>query len=428
MTRDKGLLARFVLILGGEFVQSAFHFALNIALVRTLTQYDYGVFSIVFLVGGIGLTYVRALAGVPAITFVPPRLGRAGAKAIEVTFGSGALLVSVLIGAGVCVALLFTPQVHPLPGGLFVALWCLRSYLRLAFFAKRRPLESGLGDLTFALLGTGLALLLVHGDDARRIEGVFVALACAHAAGILVSLAALRERVRVSFGAPFRRRYGALRGKLGWSLLGVTTTTLQGQGQVLVAALIAGPDAYAPIAACLVLFAPLRLGASALGNMVQPEIAAHLASGDLTGARRLARRATLLLVAGCLAYGGLLLLGMPVIDAHLFAGRYAHEPLALITGLLWAVVTVSLAYGAPRLLLETAQDFRFLAGLSAASAAAGMAAVTLLLVVSTPAWSILGLLLSETIVLVACSAVFAPAGSARSVRTERRLAGSTGNA
>lgn len=423
MISRNGLIPRFALMLGGEVVQSAFHFGLNIALVRTLTQHEYGIFAIVFLVGGIGLTYVRALAGVPVATFVPPRLGRRSAQAVEVTFGSGAILVALLIGGGVAGALLVTAEVDPLVGGGFVALWCLRGYLRLALFAKRRPLEAGLGDLAFALAGTGLALLLAqHGDDSARIDGVFLALACAHLVGIGVSLLALREKLRVSFGAAFRRRYRALGAKLAWSLVGVTTTNLQGQGQTLLVALVAGPDAYAPIAAALVLFAPLRLTAAALVNMVQPEIAAHLGRGDRIAARALARNAAGLLQLGCLAYGGALLWVLPIIDAHLFAGRFSHEPLGLITGLLWAVVTVSLTYAAPRVLLETAQDFRFLAGLSAGSAAAGLAAVTGLLVVSSPAWSILGLLLSEVIVFAACTGILAP-GPARSERTAHRLAG-----
>ena len=48
---------RFILMLGGEVAQSAFHFGLNIVLVRNLTPHDYGRFAILFLVGGLALTY-----------------------------------------------------------------------------------------------------------------------------------------------------------------------------------------------------------------------------------------------------------------------------------------------------------------------------------------------------------------------------------
>ena len=397
------LRKRFVLMLGGEAVQSAFHFGLNIGLVRSLSQADYGLFAIVFLIGGIGLTYVRALAGVPASIFVPRKHGRRAARAYDVTFGSGALAVSGLFGLGVGVGLLFVPHAGAWQGGAFVALWCLRSYLRLSLFAKRRPVEAGLGDLAFATSGTALAFWLVAGSGMSRIDGVFLALALAHALGIAVSLLVLREPVRVSFGSATRRRYRGLWTQLTWSFVGVTTTNLQSQGQTLLVALLAGPEAYAPMAAALVLFAPLRLSAGALLNMAQPELSAALATPDVVQARRLMFRCAAVIVAGTIACGLTLLALFPIVSAHLFASKFVDQPLGLITTLLWLVSTISLTYAPPRVLLEAAGEFRFLAIVSAVTAVAGAIAVTALLLLATPAWSILGLLLSETMVLVACA-------------------------
>ncbi|WP_204315246.1 hypothetical protein, partial [Klebsiella pneumoniae] len=65
-------------------------------------------------------------------------------------------------------------------------------------------------------------------------------------------------------------------------------------------ALIAGPAAYAPIAATLVLFAPLRIPTNALTNMVLPEITGLLAGNRLEPARRLVTRSTAIIAAGCL--------------------------------------------------------------------------------------------------------------------------------
>lgn len=406
--RGGGLRGRFVLMLGGEVVQSAFHFGLNIGLVRALSQADYGIFAIVFLVGGIGLTYVRALAGVPASIYVPRRHGQLAGRAYEVTFGSGAVVISGLFGLGVGIALLALPGADPLEGGAFVGLWCLRSYLRLALFAKRRPFEAGVGDVVFALSGLVLTVWLVRGSGLARIDGVFLALAGAHALGTAASLLALREPVRLCFGAPTRRRYRRLGGQLAWSFLGVTTTNLQGQGQTLLVAVVAGPGAYAPIAATLVLFAPLRLTAGALLNMVQPELAAAMARRDVAAARRLVLLTAGAIEVGALACGLALLFGFPLVRSHLFAGRFTDAPLGLTTVLLWCVAATSFGYAAPRILLEAVGAFRFLALVSAAAAAIGAATVAALLIVSTPAWSILGLLLSEVVVLAACTAAAVP--------------------
>ena len=412
MRRDRGRLAKFAVTLFGEVVQSGFHFALNIMLVRSLSQHDYGVFAIVFLVGGIALTYVRALAGVPISTFLPAQRHRRAGRAIDVTFGSGALLVSGTVGLGTAAFLLVAGTVNPVAGGAFVTLWCLRSYLRLALYAKNLATFATGCDVAFALSGTVLALILVHGDDAARTDGVFVALACAHAIGIALALIALREPIRISFKASSWRRYHAIRRQLGWSLVGVTTTNLQGQGQTLAMALMLGPEAYAPIAAALILFAPLRLASAALINMTQPEMGAQVGRADRSGAVRLASRTAGMLLLVCCAYGLVLLVSLPVIGTHFFAARFPRDEFGLIVMALWAVVTVSLTYAPLRVLLEITQDYRFLAALSAVAAVAGLVTVCTLLMTAPPAWSLLGLLLSEVVILIGCMAAMRPAAPA----------------
>ena len=57
---------RFLMMLSGEMLQSAFGFALNIFLLRSLSAERYGVFAIVVLIGAFGILYMRALVGVPA--------------------------------------------------------------------------------------------------------------------------------------------------------------------------------------------------------------------------------------------------------------------------------------------------------------------------------------------------------------------------
>lgn len=402
------LLRRFVVLLGGEVAQSAFHFGLNLALVRGLSPHDYGRFAILFLVGGLALTYVRSLAGVPAGIFLPGRVGRRAAHGYDVAFGSAALLLSAAIGLGVSAVLSAVSDIGAAAGGLFVALWTLRSYVRIVLFAKQRAGAAGLGDLAFALSGAALVAAFMHGDGRARLDGTLTALACAHAFGIVVSLAVLRQPVRISFGRSVRRRYRALLPSLAWSLVGVTTANIQGQGQSLLVALVAGPSAYAPIAATVVLFSPARLSASALINMAQPEIARNLARGDGPGARRVALACAGLLALGCLVYGALVLAALPAIETRLFAGQFSGEPMTLIAASVWAIVTVSLVHAPLRVLLETVQEFRALARLAGASAAIGGIAVAGLLLTAAPAWSLLGVLLAEIVVLATCCRILAP--------------------
>jgi len=61
---------RLTVMIGGELTQSALHFALNLVLIGVLSAFDYGVFAITLLIGGIGLTYVRALTAMPASIYI----------------------------------------------------------------------------------------------------------------------------------------------------------------------------------------------------------------------------------------------------------------------------------------------------------------------------------------------------------------------
>lgn len=399
---------RFVVMLGGEVAQSVFHFGLNLVLARTMSPHDYGRFAIVFLIGGLGLTYVRALAGVPAGIYIPGRAGRRTARGFEVSFGSAATLLSGVMGLGVGITLWIATDIAPLAAGFFVALWSLRSYVRGVLLTKRLALPSGLGDLVFALSGTALTALLMRGAGTPDLDAILAVLAVANALGIVASLLALRQPVRVSFGRGTRRRYRALWPSLSWSLVGTTTANLQGQGQSLLVAFLAGPAAYAPIAATFVLFAPLRLTASALINLVQPDIAGHLAAGRLEGAKRVALRCLGLMAASSVAYGGIVLGFLPLIESRLFADRFADAPTTLIALCVWSIVGVSLLHAPLRVLLEMRQAFRELAFVAGISALAGGIVVVVLLLVAAPAWSLLGVLLSECVVLAYCALTLRP--------------------
>ena len=104
MHRDLiGLIRNFILSLGGEGMQSGFHFVLNLILIRMLSAYDFGIFAIAFVLGGISLNYVNALVSVPAAVHMP-RLKSPGAMNFQdVMFGSIALVFASLIGVVVAI-------------------------------------------------------------------------------------------------------------------------------------------------------------------------------------------------------------------------------------------------------------------------------------------------------------------------------------
>ena len=97
----KGLAKRLVLMVCGEALQSGFHFALNLALIHLLPAEAYGVFAIVMVIGGLGLTYIRSFTAMPASIWIAQSRNRAAANVHEVTFGSGAVVLSLVMAVGV---------------------------------------------------------------------------------------------------------------------------------------------------------------------------------------------------------------------------------------------------------------------------------------------------------------------------------------
>ena len=181
------------------------------------------------------------------------------------------------------------------PGGAFVGVWCLRAHFRTAFFAAGRGNAATFGDLVFAVAGACLCVLMFAAGMVT-LANAFSALTIANVLGVATMHLIVRRMPTARFDRGFRACYRRLGARLVWSLAGVMTTNLQAQGIVLLVAVVAGPAAYAPIAAMLVFFVPLRLLWSAVLNFIQPRFAAHATRGDYTRVWRIC-------VAWSLAHG-----------------------------------------------------------------------------------------------------------------------------
>ncbi|MHB8883781.1 MAG: MATE family efflux transporter [Methylovirgula sp.] len=395
-----GTARRLTLMVGTEAMQSGFHFALNLALVPMLSVRDFGVFSIVMVIGGLSLTYIRALAGMPASIWIGRSRTRTAAGAYDVTFGSGAVLLSVFAAAGVYLLLQVWLDRGALAGGGFVGLWSMRSYLRTAYFARGRRKSVILADFAFVASGALLASLLWLGR-ADVLQSAFLLLAVANAIGIAALLFLGGWPFRISYRYQVRQRYARMWRQLGWAGLSVTLTNLQGQAVALLVTAFGGPAAYAPIAATLLLFVPLRIAATALVNMLQPEISAELARGE---ARRVWGQVKLWFgITGSvgLIYGAMMLVILPRIHLHVLEG----VPI-LVTGFLaWSIYTTTMLNVTPRVVLEVMSAFGTVALITGTAAVIGASLIVFLLFVAPPVWALAGGATSELLVLMATGTI-----------------------
>ncbi len=398
----------FALMLGSEGLQSVFHFGLGFALIHILPAHDYGVFSILFLIAGVSLTYTRALASVPATIHLPRSRTRHVANVHDVVFGSAAAAIALAAGLAVgigCWLWLRRPDVA-LGSVAFVAAWSLRSHLRIVCYARQRATLSSLGDGVFLVTGVLAAVIVLRGGaregGADLLTQVLFLLAGAHGLAMLVVVVAERRPIRIAARRSIRRRYGAMRGWLTWSVISTTTSNAQMPAQMMFIAIVAGAAAYAPIGATLLLFAPLRLAAVALCNLVQPELSARLARGRWRDVRDLVRTSAGWMALGCLLFGVALALTFPVVEHRVLSKFAADHPLSLIAGLIWGATSLFTIYSVPRALLEAASAFKPVAILTAVSAVIGLAITAVLLRTTSPPWAVLGFTVSEGVIALCC--------------------------
>jgi O-antigen/teichoic acid export membrane protein len=394
------VLGRLVVMIGGEAMQSAFHLGLNLALLHAVSAHDYGIFALVMVIGGIGLTYIRSLTALPASVAITQSRRPGAANAYEISFGAAATLLSLLFAAGVAIVLNAWLDEGILPGGAFIGLWAMRSHLRTVFFARDRQGIVSLSDIAFTASGAaGAVLVLVAGDHILRYT--FLVLACANGLGVAVLLGLARRPVRIAAGLHLWRRYRKLWRDLKWSLLSVSITNLQGQGMALLVAAIAGPAAYAPIAAALVLFVPLRIVSTAFANMMHPEMSRLLQRFDVARIGRLFRLWPGALALAAMGYGLAAIVILPRIQPETLAQAHFYRT-AFVA---WLTCSIPMLYVLPRVWLEIRLDYRSIALLSALAAVVGLALVLVILFTTDPSWALIGSAVSELIVLLGSWAI-----------------------
>jgi hypothetical protein len=409
---------RLALLLGGEGMQSGLHFALNLLLIAFLPAKDYGTFAFTLVLGGVGLVYVRSLTAMPASIYIGRSRREVFASFYEGAFRAAALVICFVMALiAAAILSIWSDLAEAWSGAAVVGLWSLRSHVRTVGIARKRLGAVTLGDAVFALTGAlASAAALRYAPD--RLQGVLLSLAFANFAGAVTALLARGASPNFDFGRRARGFYTGLAPRLGWSLFSVTAAILQGQGLAFLVVGFAGPAAYAPIAAMVAFFAPLRIFALSLGNMLQPEISRLSARGDEAGWRALRKTWTLRAMALALLYGDVALVVIP----HLHLRSVQGQPVLFIAVFAWVLLAIVLAYLLPRIYLESRMRFREIAASTTVGAVVGLSATALLLATAAPGYSIVGAVLGEAVVAGATwwqAAQPAPIGRASRRRAPR---------
>ena len=424
--------SRYALAVGAQALVSAFHFVLNLSLLRLVMPHDYGLFAFSFVLAVSASAVSNAMAGTPLMVYTPVIRDPIERRRQEGMFATVNSLLFVAFGAGAALWAFGADHVNGNGIGvtLFVSFYAARQYSRNVSYARLQPLVVAASDIAYALSGAVLLGAVYLMEHTLPIGHVLCSVAAANAFAIVVERVLLnrydvsaRERTFFATVDGYARVW---RESAAWSLVGALTTMFLAQAHGFIVIATNGPGAFAPLAAGFVLFGPVRMALLTWQNMVKPELAVDLAANRVGAVRARIRTTVWRMTAAVAALGILLAVAWPWVHEFLYARRYGEEPMALIVGL-WCLVTMAAAsYNAPSVALQASTDFRVLAVASIWGALVSGVLVTVALRLYAPEATLLGILAAEIFMALWITRALRRSLAAREAAAERTGVALTG--
>lgn len=393
-------LLRYGIASVGPISSAGVQFALSLVLLHELPTAQFGSFSFLLVMSQFSSGIAMALFCAPLLIVIHQATLNEGERgSVLAALFAGNALFSLAIGVAgfACGLLLGLGTTASVLFGIYATIYLVRWYGRAFAYAEDRQSRTVFSDLTYtAVLAGGIGILWAL--DATTLSRVYAILILAAAAGLL------------PFGLPYLARQMALgpMRRLGayrtvwkehsrWSLMGVLSTEATINAHAYLVTAVAGPAAFAPIAASALLLRPLSVGTNALSEFERSRMARMLALDDLAGARKAANGFRLMLVVVWMAtamMAAAVLLWAPTL---LFPARYDLNFLFVGASMWMAIGFIRMVRAPDSALLQASGRFRPLAMSSMVSAGISVVGVLTLLLLAGPLWSILGLLAGEMV-------------------------------
>jgi hypothetical protein len=393
---DRDLL-RYAGVTSGPFGAAGVQFLLSLILLRVVDPASFGAFSLLFLLSQFLLLLWSALFCAPIVLALTGREGP-NQPAID------AILAANMAGAAVCgIAMLGAAiwlGISPAAAtgfALYTVLSLPRWLGRSISYARNAVIRVMLSDhgYTVVLL---LATLWIALSPDRALEKACLGLAVA----MLFALAGLgRGFAWMQLGA-LRLRGAVRRYRTIWrtqasaSLGGVAAAEFLANNQALVVTAMLGPSAYAPLAACFLLVRPIPIALTALTEYERARMASALqrnADGELRSSLR-GFSLMMLAVWAATCLFALVLLGTA--PGLVFPPSQYALPTLVSGTILWVAVVLPRCLRAPpATALQAAGAFRPFANAGLLGSIVSLAAVTALLFLAPPVWTLLGTLAGE---------------------------------
>lgn len=389
-------LQRYLIAGVGPISAAIAQFVLSLLLLRLLTPAEFGSFSFLLVTSFFTAGIWSALFCAPLPVLLNNTASGEREALVRCIFG-----INILAAALACVMFVGLGLALGLPAGaavlfaLYAAVFLLRWFARAYSYATGNRLRTMASDLTYsATLLIGIGVLAFWKIASLQLS--YAILLFSVVAGLLpFGLPYLKRQFSSFYPRAFADYLPIWRKHSGWSLMGIVTTEMTVNSHVYIVTLIAGPAAYAPIAATALMIRPIGVLQNALVEYERAHMAIDLAAGRVRAVFRSAMQFRLMLIAVLLATAAAVAAMFVLAPRLIFPAHYPLE--TLITGAaLWMVVAALRMIRAPEAtMLQAAGAFQRLAWASAASCGFSVAAVLLLVFLLDPLWSIGGIIVGE---------------------------------
>ncbi|WP_262296004.1 hypothetical protein [Microvirga sesbaniae] len=388
-------IVRYAMATIGPVAAAATQFVLSLQLLHLLTPASFGSFSFLLVLSQFGTGLWSALFCAP-LPIVMAQDEKSGQHLVSSLFAVNLALSVLAFGAFLVLGLgLKVPAAAAALFAGYAAVALLRWVARAHAYAVGAAHRTVASDLVYSgglLIGIGLIAFLGTGTPDLPYGALLISAA--------VSLLPfgrqyfLTQFVRIQLR--HLARYAHIwRQHSSWSLFGVITTEATVNAHAYIVTLISGPLGFAPIAASALIIRPINVVSNALTEFERPQMARQIARGDSGSVPRSTGTFLLVLVLTWAVTVAAAVLLMAYGPEVIFPGHYPRATLALGMALWLAVTFVRILRTPDSVLLQAAGMFRWLAHASIVSSVVSIAAVTMLLLLGGPLWSLGGVLLGE---------------------------------
>ncbi|HRO49084.1 MAG TPA: hypothetical protein PLW75_02990 [Hyphomicrobium sp.] len=361
---------------------SAFNLGLSVLLIRFASPAEFGLFSYVVAVLMILSSVHNALVATPISVSIPGRPTETKKKVLSVLLRVDHLLRGALLAAAALLVVLVSTDVAFLAAAASACFfWLWRETHRGIAFADGDAARALRIDTVAVLVSIAAvaALWRVFPPTLSALSGIAIGNALA------VLLQGTRHHLRPI--AQAIADYGVFWREARWSLFGAATTEAQFRGYVFAVQSFRGADALGHVQAGRTLMGPLPLLASAWARVARPAMNHALTERRTGDAHRTLWRGTLGVLGLSVVYLAALYLAWPLVETHLYQGRYPD--IGIIT-IAWGIATFfSVSHICLGTYLQAARRFRPLAFVSLAAAACSGTAL-LVLATSVPVFYAIG--------------------------------------